>query len=68
MCEIIHWEPSEDIDMYVQEVVGGAGRDGELAVTTLFWHPCSKSMMEYCRNKQNVCRRKLLYANFDDST
>ena len=69
--EIIHWGPSEDIDMYVQEI-GRAGRDGELAVATLFWRPSdqqntSKSMMDYCRNKQIVCRRKLLYVDFEDS-
>ena len=69
--EIIHWGPSEDIDMYVQEI-GRAGRDGELSVVTLFWRPSdqqntSKSMMDYCRNEQNVCRRKLLYADFEDS-
>lgn len=33
--EIIDWGPSEDIDMYVQEI-GHAGRDGELSVVTLF--------------------------------
>lgn len=33
--EIIDWGPSEDIDMYVQEI-GHAGRDGELSVVTFF--------------------------------
>lgn len=69
--EIIHWGPSEDIDMYVQEI-GRAGRDNDLAVVTLFWCPSdqqntSKAMMEYCRNEHNDCRRNLLYAEFEDS-
>lgn len=62
--EIIHWGPSEDVDMYVQEI-GRAGRDGKFAIATLFWSPSdylhtSNSMMTYCRNA-DTCRRVLLY-------
>ena len=68
--QIIHWGPSQDIDMYVQEI-GCAGRDDELSYVNLFWKPCdqqniSKAMMEYCRNTSE-CRRQLLFQDFEDA-
>ena len=65
---IIHWGPSSDVEMYLQET-GRAGHDGQLAVATLY---CTKAdllhtsddMKEYCRN-QDTCRRTLLLRDFD---
>ena len=59
--EIIHWGPSDDIDMYVQEI-GHAGQDGELAVTKRFW-PSSDQ-----QNGTECLQEKLLYADFEDSS
>lgn len=67
--QIIHWGPSQDTDMYVQEI-GRAGRDDLLAMVSLFWRPSdqmntAKAMMDYCRNT-DVCRRQALFQDFED--
>ena len=67
--QIIHWGPSQDVDMYVQER-GRAGRDGLLFMVNLFWRQSDQmntaiTMMEYCRNN-DACRRQALFKDFED--
>ena len=67
--KIIHWGPSQDIDMYVQEI-GRAGRDDLLAMVNLFWRPSdqlntTRAMMDYCKNT-TFCTRHALYQDYED--
>ena len=69
--EVIHWGPPDDIDSYVQHT-GRAGRDGAMAMATLFFGGsekkyCSRKMLAYCQNN-DFCRRQLLFEYFEDST
>lgn len=68
---ILHWGPSEDIESYVQQT-GRAGRDGNSSWATLYFSPADKkhstqAMYSYCKNGE-VCRRKVLFTDFDDTT
>lgn len=64
---VIHWGPSEDIEMYLQET-GRAGRDGILSTAILYNIPgvqhVQTSMKEYASNKED-CRRMILLKDFD---
>jgi ATP-dependent DNA helicase RecQ len=65
---VIHWGPSTDIELYLQET-GRAGRDRQLAVATLYYTNTElgqiddTAMKEYCRDK-DTCRRELLLNDF----
>ena len=68
--QIVHWGPSHDIESYVQET-GRSGRDGFMANAVLFFGSgdsknSSQLMIDYCNNT-SVCRRKLLFCDFDGS-
>ena len=66
--QILHWGPSDDFESYIQET-GRAGRDGYLS-SALLYHTgrdnrfISSTMKEYCTNT-SVCRRKMLFADFE---
>lgn len=66
---IIHWGPSEDIELYLQET-GRAGRDGQSAKAILYHggpdlvaRHLDDDMKEYCINKE-TCRREVLMSHF----
>lgn len=69
--QVIHWGVSDDIEMYVQES-GRAGRDGNFAHCLVLYGArdldkriVSEGMINYCKNKDSVCRRDLLFVDFD---
>jgi len=69
--QILHWGPASNIESFVQET-GRAGRDGYVLYSALFFKLadkpfCSSALQTYCENK-SVCRRVLLFEEFDDSS
>jgi ATP-dependent DNA helicase RecQ len=69
--QVIHWGVPEDAETYVQET-GRAGRDGKLSCAMLFY--CKKDlgkkrtselMRTYCMNKDKICRKLVLFSDFD---
>ena len=69
---IVHWQPAEDIETYVQEC-GRAGRDGLLSEACLYFQsadltshiiPVGEDMVRYCTNNTE-CRRSFLSRMFD---
>ncbi len=65
---VIHWGPSSDIELYLQET-GRAGRDGLPSVAILYTVDLGYSdetMREYYKNKV-MCRRHLLLKQFEES-
>ena len=66
----LHWGPSADIESYVQES-GRIGRDGQRALAKLLYTRdlaskfVSDSMKAYCTNPDKLCRRELLFKQFD---
>ena len=65
----LHWGPSADIESYVQES-GRIGRDGEnhwLSCSTLLviLLQLSDDVKAYCANRDKLCRRELLFKQFD---
>lgn len=70
--QIIHWGVPEDMESFIQET-GRAGRDGKLSCSLLFYsrrelnkRRTSEQLIEYCRNEDRQCCRKLIFSNFDD--
>ena len=70
--KVIHWGPSGDIELYLQET-GRAGRDLLPATAVLYIggkgmvvRELDESMREYCANKDS-CRRQILLKYFDSS-
>lgn len=66
--QVIHWGPSSDIESFIQET-GRGGRDGMLSSSLVLFgkgdmQHVSDSMQSYCTNSK-VCRRKLLFHDFD---
>lgn len=66
--QTVHWGLSSDVESYVQET-GHAGRDGFLSCSLLLHakrdrRAASDEMVQYANNT-TVCRRKLLYQDFD---
>jgi ATP-dependent DNA helicase RecQ len=68
--EVIHWGISSDIESYIQET-GRGGRDGLPCKAVLYYKnselrltTTSQCMIDYCKNV-TVCRRKILFKNFD---
>lgn len=69
---IIHWGVPADAEMYIQES-GRAGRDGKISCATIVKSSAdldkrytTQHMIDYCKNKSGICRRKLLFEDFDD--
>ena len=66
--QILHWGASNDIESYIQET-GRCGRDEFTSNAVVF---CGKAderlispkMVEYCNNDK-VCRREMLFSDFD---
>ena len=70
----IHWGVPEDVEMYIQQS-GRVGRDGLPSYGLLVYSSkdlnkkyTSEQMIEYCKNEEGVCRRKLLFEDFDKYT
>ena len=70
--KVIHWGPSGDIELYLQET-GRAGRDLLPAMAVLYVggkgavvRELDDSMKEYCANKE-ICRRQILLKHFDST-
>ena len=66
--QIFHWGASNDIESYIQET-GRSGRDGFTSNAVLFYSKSdnrfiSPKMVHYCENYE-VCRRQLLFSDFD---
>ena len=69
---IMNWGVPEDCEMYVQES-GRAGRHGLQSFTITFYRKhdlnrkyASPQIINYCVNEGNVCRRTLLFQEFED--
>lgn len=67
---VIHWGPSSDIEMYLQET-GRAGRDGLPSLALLYTvdldtHTTDQSIKDYYNNKVQ-CRRLLLLKPFTET-
>ena len=77
---IIHYAAPKSIEDYFQEL-GGAGRSGSMAKSTIFWQPCDAPLRKdltnpkdaelaavrhYLENKHD-CRRYQLLKYFDPS-
>ena len=63
---VIHWGASRTFDGFIQEV-GRAGRDGNQAYSTIYYHAIDTSvvctdaaMRTYCINSGKKCRRDLI--------
>ena len=70
---IIHWGPPSNIESYIQET-GRSGRDGKSAHAILYYSKADigynfveEGIRNYCTNKDNQCRRQLLFADFEES-
>ena len=68
---VVHWGPTEDVEQYVQ-ATGRAGRDGNAShVVMLFGKGLKRyiddAMIQYCENNA-ICRRKVLFSDFDTYT
>ena len=70
--KVIHWGPSGDIELYLQET-GRAGRDLLPAKAVLYVggkgvvvRDLDERMKEYCANK-DTCRRQMLLKHFESS-
>ena len=66
--QIFHWGASNDIESYIQET-GRSGRDGFTSNAVLFYSKAderfmSPKMIYYCKNDK-VCRRDILFSDFD---
>jgi ATP-dependent DNA helicase RecQ len=55
---VYHWEPSDSLDAYYQEV-GRAGRDGESAEAVLFYRPEDLGVRRFFAGSANVDSRAL---------
>lgn len=69
--QILHWGISEDVEMYIQES-GRAGRDKKASSCVIMYgrrdldkRATSKGMIAYCLNEEKVCRRVLLFSEFE---
>lgn len=67
VCQVIHFQPSPDVELYVQEV-GRVGRNGKSSTALLLhtkkYKRLDKDMKEYVMN-ETICRRDILFRNFD---
>ena len=70
--QVIHWGVPEDMESFIQET-GRAGRDGKPSCSLLLYgrrelnkRRTSEQLIKYCRNEDNHCCRKTIFADFDD--
>ena len=67
---VIHYGPPQNLERYLQES-GRAGRSADLSCRAVILYSnvmlqqCDEGMVNYIRNKNSICRRKLLLAHFD---
>ena len=70
---IIHFGVPRTMESFFFEESGTAGRDGRPATSTLYFNNndiganvegMQPIMRDYCKNPQNVCRRKIVLSHF----
>ncbi len=68
---VVHWGIPADAEMYIQES-GRGGRDGLLSCASILCNASdsdkrytTEHMIKYCSKISAVCRRKLLFEDFD---
>ena len=62
----------DDMESFIQET-GRAGRDGKVSCSLLFFGKrelnksrTSEQLITYCKNEDNQCCRKIIFADFDN--
>ena len=72
--QIIHWGVPSDMETFIQET-GRAGWDGELSCSLMLYSKTdlnrkrtTEQLIEYCKNEDKQCAKKVIFADFDNVT